>query len=428
MGSRRAGGGASPARTPGRASQPRARVLLLALDGFPHGAVTAERTPVLHALAAAGGRAPGGGVAALPATTYPGFASLLTGCEPARHRVRTTSHRPGAVPGWAGRRRVAVPTLAATAAAAGLEVAAVLGDHHLHRVLRLGSLTRWPAGGHIPRGTALDAHGYPTNAAVLEPLLEVAAEPGWRLLFAHLNEVDTLGHDLGPEDPATVSAQRATDMVVGEVLEALRAGRAGRAGWSRTLVVVVSDHGMEATIARPRIRLDPTDRRLAPWIEDAIGDGGAAWARVRPGLDPAAAGARLGELDGVEGWSVEGTRRLLLTAQTGRSFGRREGGGVHGGPGTAATIAIVGGGHPAVPQLARAIAGRPPRLADWAPTIASILGIALPGSDGVDLLRVDEAGTIERHPADGAPRDGAHGVRGAGSPGRGSLRAGLRLP
>ncbi len=406
----------------------RARVLLLALDGFPHTAVTAERTPVLQALAAAGGRAPRGGIAALPATTYPGFASLLTGCEPARHRVRTTSHRQGAVPGWAGRRRVAVPTLAASAAAAGLGVAAVLGDHHLHRVLRLGSLTRWPAGGHLPDGTSLDAHGYPTNAAVREPLLEVAAEPGWRFLFAHLNEVDTLGHDLGPEDPATVLAQRATDVVVGEVLEALRAGRAGRAGWSRTLVVVVSDHGMEATVAQPRIRLDPTDRRLAPWIEDAIGDGGAAWAHVRSGLDPAAAGARLGELDGVGGWSAEGRRRLLLTAQAGRSFGAREGGGVHGGPGTAATVAIVGGGHPAVAQLARSIASRPPRLADWAPTIASILGVALPGRDGADLLRVDGAEAQEQDPARGAPRDRAHAALGADGPGEGSLRAGLRLP
>ncbi len=368
--------------TGGRAADgPPARVLLLALDGFPHDALTAERAPVLAGLAATGGRAPDGGIAALPATTYPGFASLLTGCEPARHGVRTTSHRPGAVPGWAGRRRVAVPTLAAAVATAGLEAAAVVGDHHLHRVLRLGNLTRWPAGGEVPEGTARDAHGYPVNAAVREPLLRVAAEPGWRLLFAHLNEVDTLGHDLGPGHPDTVAAQRATDVLAGELLDAVRPS------WSRTVVIVVSDHGMEAAAGRPRVLLEPSDPDLAPWIEDLIADGGAAWARVRHGVDPGAAGARLAEVDGVGGWSVAGRRRLLLTARAGRSFASRAGGGIHGGPGTAGTVAIVGGGHPAVAGLAPAIGARPPRLADWAPTIASLLGIALPAVDGADLAR-----------------------------------------
>ena len=61
-------------------------------------------------------------------------------------------------------------------------------------------------------------------------------------------------------------------------------------------------------------------------------------------------------------------------------------GGFHGAPFTARTVALVGGGHPAVPQIARTIAARRPHLADWAPTIATVLGIDLGRVDGVSLV------------------------------------------
>lgn len=43
------------------------------------------------------------------------------------------------------------------------------------------------------------------------------------------------------------------------------------------------------------------------------------------------------------------------------------------------TLTVVGGGHPAVPAIARAVRDQPPHLADWAPTIAALLGLELPG-------------------------------------------------
>jgi hypothetical protein len=62
-------------------------------------------------------------------------------------------------------------------------------------------------------------------------------------------------------------------------------------------------------------------------------------------------------------------------------------GGFHGGPLTARTVALVGGGHPAVRQIAGVISAGRPHLADWAPTIAAVLGIDLGQVDGVSLLR-----------------------------------------
>ena len=59
--------------------------------------------------------------------------------------------------------------------------------------------------------------------------------------------------------------------------------------------------------------------------------------------------------------------------------------GYHGGPATARTVALVGGGHPHVPAIARTLARRRPHLADWAPTIAGVLGLELSPTDGVSL-------------------------------------------
>jgi hypothetical protein len=62
-------------------------------------------------------------------------------------------------------------------------------------------------------------------------------------------------------------------------------------------------------------------------------------------------------------------------------------GGYHGGPSTARTVALVGGGHPAARQIGRAIEARAPHLADWAPTIASLLGLHMPGTESPSPLR-----------------------------------------
>lgn len=318
-------------------------------------------------------------MADLPATTYPGFATLLTGrhgessrsagVDSRGHGVWTTAHGGKAVPGWAGRRTSQVPTLLHAAKEAGLRARAVLGDQKLHRVLGLGPLTAWPQRGRLPAGAAVDAHGYAANAAVREPLLRVAADGAWDLLFVHLNEVDTAGHDEGPSSIASRAARTATDALVGDVLEA------ARDEWERTVVVIVSDHGMDDRIPVPP--LDPaTAEGAALWLGDWIGDGGAAWVRVREGFDRNVAGEALGALDGVAGCEPRGRRKLLVLAAPGRAFaGTRHAGGVHGSASTARTLALVGGGHDAVGAIASGIAGRPPHLAEWAPAVASILGV-----------------------------------------------------
>ncbi len=370
-----------------RMTQPMARVLLLGIDGCPLHLFSPVVMPRIWALGdrtegrtddgrTADGRSP------LPSSTYPCFSSILTGCHPARHGVRSTSSRPGAVPGWAGQPRVMVPTLFDACRAAGLRSAAIQGDHLLLAVLRTeaASIT-WPPGGAIPPGTPLDDHAYPTNAAVRPHLLAAVADPSVQFLFGQINEGDTLGHDLGPDHPATRECYAAADALVGEVLEA------ARSWWEQTLVIVVSDHGMEPRTDHPPIDL-LADAAVGSVAAEVLVDGGAALVRLRDGVPPAQAGAALKAVTGVGGWGPTTDGVLIAEAKPGWIFGNAKlpAKGFHGGPATARTFAVVGGGHPSVPAIARAISGQPVQHVHWAPTIARVLGLRMPDLDGRVLL------------------------------------------
>jgi hypothetical protein len=300
--------------------------------------------------------------------------------------VRTTAQRPGAVPGWAGRDRTIATTIVHAARDAGLRSAVVMGDHKLQRVLRFDELDRaWPPAGIVPERIELDAHGYPTNAAIRPFALEAVADRDLDLLFVQFNETDTLGHDLGPTEASTLDCVRAADAIVGEVVEALAPE------WDRTVIAVVSDHDMMRRLPFPAI--DPTvPRDCAGLVDDWIADGCAAWLRLTSGVDAHMAINRLAALEGVENWRWREPDTLLLLAAPGRVFASPSMpiSGIHGSLSTARTLAIVGGGHPAVANLAACIADRSPRLTDWAPTLAGILNVDLPEADGFDLLAESE--------------------------------------
>src|SRR2546430_12227399 len=79
---------------------------------------------------------------------------------------------------------------------------------------------RWPPGGVIPHGIPLDAHGYPMNAAVHPHLMNAITDDSLGLVFGHLNEADTIGHDQGPESEAAQACYRETDQLAGAPLAA----------------------------------------------------------------------------------------------------------------------------------------------------------------------------------------------------------------
>ena len=362
------------------------RVVLLSLDGVNHASVTPEIMPRLWALGQTGGRAPDGGRCDLPSVTYPGHATLLTGRLPHHHGVRTNlagAPRPGVCPGWAGQPRVTTPTIFDLCHAAGLRTAAVLGDHKLFPIIGAEVADHvWPANGAVPPGTATDPHGYPIQMAVRPHLLAAIADRTIPFVFGHLNETDTWGHRLGPDHPETLSSYTMTDAIVGEVIDALADG------WPRTVVIVLSDHGMEPTRNGASIDLrDSVPGR--DHVAEVVDEGGAALVRLKLGVDQAAAGTALTGVRGVVGWSALAPDVLLLEAEPGGLFASgftKSLRGVHGGPGATRTVAVVGGGHPEIPSIAAAMQSRPPHLSDWGPTIAALLGLDLPDPDGRRLI------------------------------------------
>ena len=362
-----------------RQNRPVTRVVMVGLDGFPHRAIGPELTPRLWDLARRGGRAPDGGLTDLPSSADPGFCSLLTGCKPATHGVLTTSWRFASLPEWVGAQTPRVPTIFDACRAIGIPTAAIVADDR--GLLCTGAADRrWPPDGIIPSGTALDAHGYPANAAVLPHLLAAVADSSLGFIFGHINEADTMGHDFGPESDAARACYRATDQVVGVVLDAL----ASR--WTDTVIVIVSDHDMQSRDSS--LPVDPMVNAADGGWDAYIPDGGSALIHLKPGVDPERAGAALLRVDGVETWVRANDSVLIAGLKPGRiaAAPRYSTGGFHGAPITTRTVALVGGGHPAVRRIAGAIATRRPHLADWAPTIAPLLGVDLGHVDGTDLL------------------------------------------
>jgi hypothetical protein len=356
-------------------------VLLIGLDGLSFEAVSPDRMPRLWQLGADGGRAPDGGRTGLPATTYPSFATLLTGSTVETHGVRTTARRDGAVPGWAGDLSTQVPTLVDACREAAVDSWCVVGDQNLWDVLKLGDVPGWPGSSTVPVGTALDPHGYADDSAVTAAALTFIREWHRGFAFVHYNASDSFGHDSGPASAESVAAHRRLDMELGRLFDALSPG------WASTLLVVVSDHDMQARSPEPEIDLSAAVW-ARHWLEDLIGDGGAGWVLVARGHNPNDAAERLASLDGVRCATViPGTRRVLIACDDGRVLaGDSHTGGIHGGPGTQRTHALIGGGAAIVNVLAESIERRPPNQSDWAPTLASLLGVSLPAAEGLDLL------------------------------------------
>jgi hypothetical protein len=365
---------------------PGARVILLSLDGFNHTSVSPEITPHLWRLRASGGWAPDGGRCDVPAVTYVSHATLATGTIPATHGLTSNlaaAPKPGIVPGWAGEARVRVPTLFELLRDDGLRMAAICGDQHLIRIMVAQRADRvWPPGGVLPQDTPLCPSGYALNEATRAPLLEAIADGEISFVFGHLNETDTWGHRLGPNHPDTLRSFTAADAIVGEVAERLQPD------WPRLVLIVLSDHGMEAVNGEGAVDLLAHDDVRA-LIVDVVADGGAALARLRDGVSVEAGGATLGSVPGVGAWRELRPGVLLIAGTPGVRFGSASSKGtrgIHGGPGTTTTLALVAGGHPAVHRIGAAIADRPPHLADWAPTIAAILSVPFPSAEGRNLL------------------------------------------
>lgn len=356
------------------------RVVLLVLDGFPNRRLTRDIAPTLSALASDGGRALDGGIAVMTSATYPNHASFVTGVDVDGHGLYANDVAVGTEMHLADRVGPAKPTIFDALKVAGRSSSCVVGDHHLIGAMaatRAGH--HWPPNGAKPDDGPYDVLGYVTDDVTLVQIIE-AIERRPEFLFAHLNEPDTAGHVFGPDTTRALEVYAATDRRVATIVAALEAV------WNDTVLMIVSDHDMEAAVDPEPVDLvalvaasgcratavhegsgavlvddEPFD---TDWLQQS--DGVASWRELRPGL-------------------------VVLNAAEGRWFGQvriRGLRGVHGGERTRAQVAVVAGGHPSVREISGALSGRRPDAVDWPTTAAALLGVALKDAIGVDLSSV----------------------------------------
>jgi hypothetical protein len=349
-------------------------VLFLILDGLSPRHVRAEVMPTLTAMGEEGGWNRDGGVAVMPASTYPNHATFVTGVPPARHGL-WSAKVPRSLPSGGAEEGAplvnawevgpSAPTLFDWCAAAGRQVAAILGDHHLVGTMGAEKADRvWPEGGEFGPEVARDVLGYADDGATAAEIAEAVAEAP-DLVVAQLNGPDTAAHLYGPDGEEALGSYRCNDDAIAVVREALSAR------WRDWVVMVVSDHSQEEA-GEEFVDLDSalTDRAMAGRV---ILDGSAALVTGEAGRRP----EWLRTVEGVAGFEELADGVVVAWGGPGSAFGHHRWGvpGIHGSPRTRPQVAVVSGGHPAAEALARAVAGHRPPATQWAGTIAGLLGL-----------------------------------------------------
>lgn len=359
-------------------------VILVSIDGFSPDYLGKGQTPVLDGLVAGG--AFGSMRPSFPSVTFPNHYTLVTGLHPDHHGVvgnRFTDAQFGAFTMaskesgfWDQGEPIWV-----TAEKAGV---------------RTGTMF-WPGSeveihGVRPSQWAPFDQGMPGDARVdrLLSWLDLPLDQRPKLETLYFDIVDTAGHRNGPDSAETRAAAASVDASMARLIEGLKA----RGLYDRTMLVVVSDHGMAAT---------SPDRVV--WIDNIIdpaalkiGYGGAVLtADPAPGREAEVQQKLVGRHPHMECWNkadvparlVYGSNprvaQIVCLIETGWLTATRDrpvtrAGGAHGYDNQAPEMAAIFIAHgPGV------VAGR--RLTDMdsvdvQPFLARMLGIAAPAGDG----------------------------------------------
>ncbi len=401
------------------------KVVMISLDGFPAYALNDPKLPIptLRKLMRAG---VGGAMTAInPTVTWPNHTTMVTGVRADEHGllangtiVRTGSWPPVKVePMMDMVKMVHAPTVYDAARRAGLTTAQVDWVAINNAPGITWAFAEWPSVGGtlekemIAKGviSPADLDGF-TKANILwrdqiwtragEYLIR-AHQPD--LLLLHLLSLDSEHHQYGPNTLAGRTAMAFLDSCVEKLVTAVH-----QAGLSaRTTFLIVSDHGFKAyqREIRAMVALQAAGLGEKAFV---LPEGGSAFVYVKaaewiPKVREALTGVEgIDRIYGVDEFPALGLPRperdpqfgqLLLAAKDGYSFS-----GATGGPVTAA-VPQVGGSHGYLASDTDMnpifiVSGRGVKAGvklgvvsnlDIAPTIAKLLGIALPSAKGKPL-------------------------------------------
>lgn len=434
-----AAGLAAASIMPTAQAQSAAHVVVVSIDGLrPEVYRTPEKEgvamPNLVALARRGVQAERT-LSVYPSVTYPAHTTMVTGVEPARHKV-TSNFRFGTLEWLTDAADIRSPTLWQAARKAGVSTAAFMWpmthgadiDWMIPEVedtrkegLR-AALTRGATKGlvaDLERKVAPLPDDSPTNPRAVEDLDRAAAryaahvitahKPG--LTLVHFLEADHMQHAYGPQSDQARRAFEHIDSYLAVLTDALKA--AGIA--DTTDVIVVGDHGfapVHTVVNVSRILLDSGAGELAgPMVRSDLvtfeSQAGSGLFYPLAGADPAKLAAFQGRLEQVVTQNYRGILTLMSAEDVTRMGGAEgaiagldaaSGYMVAGGPGSERMLPTTqfGGMHgyaPDMPEMATGLVAAGPsfhsgkvlpvaRLLDLAPTVAQILKLPLEHADG----------------------------------------------
>ncbi len=232
-------------------SPPRPIVVLLSLDGWRWDYLERFHPPALTALAKRGVLSQGL-IPVFPAKTFPNHYTLVTGLYPDRHGIVSNTMRDPALPGEFSLSNVNVQQDTRWWGGTPLWVTA-------EEQGQLAGTMFWPGAdveiaGHRP------AHwrrydGSVDDASRVDQILAWLGlpEPQRPTFFTlYFSEVDSAGHDFGPESPRMAEAIAHLDAAVGRLVQ----GIAEASLAAVVNLVLVSDHGMAQNSRERTILLD----------------------------------------------------------------------------------------------------------------------------------------------------------------------------
>ncbi|MBI2683576.1 MAG: alkaline phosphatase family protein [Acidobacteriales bacterium] len=288
----------APAQTPVRKIRDlKPTLLLVSIDGFRADYLDRGITPNLSRLAKSGVRAKWM-TPAFPSKTFPNHYTIVTGLYPEHHGIvgndvwdpdfqaKFTYNKPMAIESrwWWGE------PIWNTAERQGMKAGSMF----------------WPGsdaeiGGLRPSEWRTYEHKMPPEdrVAVILSWLDKPVKDRPRMLTLYFSDVDSAGHDYGPDSPELTAAVWKIDRMIG----LLQAGFRQRGIEGQVNVIVVSDHGMIPTPADQKIFLedivDPASLRVVTWgqllsVEALDGNNEALYQKLR--RIPHATAYRKGEM------------------------------------------------------------------------------------------------------------------------------------
>ena len=216
-------------------------VILVSIDGFRWDYIEKFATPAIRQLAQTGVRAEGL-IPIFPSKTFPNHYTIVTGQHAARHGVVSNNMVDPALP---GRFTLSNRDVQQDTRWWGGEPLWITAE----RQGQIAATMFWPGSdveiaGRRPTYWRMYDHDLP-NAVRIEQVLEWLKQPERSrptLLTLYFSEVDSAGHDWGPDAPQT----RKAALDIDAILARLVAGVESLGLINRTNIVLVSDHGMAA--------------------------------------------------------------------------------------------------------------------------------------------------------------------------------------